>query len=71
MTLAEATAAALAAKTAYLSAINSQSYTYEMGGSKRSLTHQEIEDLRSHWIFWQGEVDRLSGNSSSVGYLIG
>ena len=71
MTLAEATAAALAAKTAYFEALKSSKYTYEMGGSKRSLERQDPEKLKKDWIYWQGEVDRLSGNSSPMGYLIG
>jgi len=48
------------AKVAYKLALKTLNYAISTGGTNRSLARQDVEKLRQHFLFWCGEVDRLS-----------
>lgn len=61
MTLAIATDNRDRAKAAYLSALDAFSYTLNTGGSSRTVTKNAVDKMRDEYLYWEIEVERLSG----------
>lgn len=46
-------------------ATGGQSYTLDVGGSKRSLTRADLSEVREQINYWRREVTRLESGSGS------
>lgn len=64
-TLAEAQTNLDTAKQAYQAALTGKSYTYMNGGSSRTVTRQDLSQLKSEMLYWQSIVNSLSGVTSN------
>lgn len=62
-TAAEVAAEYTAARTAYLNALDKQSYSISEGGGSRSLSTQDVETLRAHMLALEKEYQSLTGGS--------
>lgn len=69
ISLADATELKNLAFTAYKSALAGKQYSISTGGTSRSFSRQEIDKLRSDYLYWSDEVSRIeSGTGIKVRY---
>jgi hypothetical protein len=56
----------LAAKAAYLKAVNAQEYSHSGTRISFSKRNQKITDLRKEMVFWQDELARLEDDGGII-----
>jgi len=66
VTIATITANRDAAKAAYESALQAQSYTMNMGGTSRSKTNIDVEKALQMYEYWEARLDRANGDTRRV-----
>lgn len=49
---------------AYLAAISGSSYTIDVGGSKRTLSRQNIEIIKEELLYWNNYVEQKKSGKS-------
>jgi hypothetical protein len=66
MTVAEIDSILTDLKASYQSAIKAKSYSVGTGGNSRSLTRQEMTQLRNEIQYWEHEKSKIESGSTGI-----
>ncbi len=65
-TLSEATEFYTLWKDAYIALAAGKSYTISTGGTNRSLTRQDLPNVKAEMQYWKNQIDKINNNQSGI-----